>query len=383
MKKKLLMAAVGAALAAAPMLATQANTAVYGHFHMSLDNVDNGNAAYGYVASNSSRIGVKGDEDLGSGLKAIYQMESGAFAADTGSAGLGNTLRNTFVGFAGSWGAVKVGRHDTPFKDLGRKLDNFNEEVGDMRNILSGSSSGASIYDYRASNMIRYESPSMSGFTVNALHTSNTTTGGPTTDAEGPGTTGGKALNSIGANFTTGPLFLGFAWQKASYVKGTATTAFGQSLTATSDNDNAYRLAGSYTINDFMFGLIYQDLKDILGADLSQKAWGLAASYKMANNLLKFQYLQSDDFSGNALTTTSDTGGKLWALGADHMFSKTTLVYVNYAEAKNGDNTNIYSVMSGNAGHGENLLPSSGLPTTVDTTGKKVKGLTAGMILNF
>jgi len=356
MNKKLLMAAVGAALAAAPMLAAQAAATVYGHFHMSLDNADNDNAKYGYVQTNSSRIGVKGDEDLGGGLKGIYQIESGVIAVDTGTNGLGTTLRNSFLGFAGSWGTVKVGRHDTPMKDLGRKLDNFNEEIGDMRNLLSGSGSGASNYDARINNMIRYESPNMGGLTVNAQHTSND-------GSEGPGGNG-NAVNGLGVNWTSGPLFLGAAWQKRSYIK---------SATITKDSDNAWRLAGSYTMDALMVGLIYQDLKDINGVDAKQKAWGPAVSYKMANNLIKFHYLQADDRKGSA--GASDTGGKLWALGVDHNFSKTTKVYVDYAQAKNDNNTAAYSVMSGNGGHGETLLPVA--------NGKKVRTISAGMVLNF
>ncbi len=375
MKKKLLMAAVGTALVAGPMVAAHATgTTVYGHFHMSVDNVDNNNAKYGYIASDSTRFGIKGDEDLGGGLKAIYQMESGAFAADSGvgstANGLGNQLRNTYLGFAGSWGAVKVGRYDTPFKDLGRALDNFNEEVGDMRNILSGSTSAASLYDDRVSNMIRYESPNMGGLTVNALHTSNNNNTGATDTStnvgEGPSGTG-KALNSVGVNWSAGPIFVGAAWQRAS---------FNQAGAVTKDHDSAWRLAGSYTMNDMMVGLIYQDLKDIYGADLAQKTMGIVASLKMANNKLKFQYLTADDESGSGCGATCDnTGGKLWALGVDHSFSKTTMMYVNYAQAKNDSNTSAYSVISGNGGHGENL-------STV-ANGKKVKGISAGMVLNF
>lgn len=377
MNKKLLMVAMGAALAAAPMLTVQAAPTVYGHFHMSFDNVDNDNAQYGFVASNSTRIGFKGDEDLGGGLKAIYQAESGALAADTGVGGFGGQLRNTYLGFAGDWGALKVGRHDTPFKDLGRKLDNFNEEVGDMRNILSGSSTVASLYDARVSNMIRYESPSMGGLSVNALHTSNTNTAG-TTDTntaltgntnEGPttGAGGGKALNSVGVNWSAGPIFVGGAWQKASFSKGGAVTK---------EHDSAWRLVGAYNMDALMVGFIYQDLKDIYGADLEQKTMGVAASFKMANNTLKFHYLTADDLSGAACgSLCSSTGGKLWALGVDHVFSKTTKMYVDYSQAKNDSRQAAYSVMSSNGGHGENLLPV--------TTGKKVKGISAGMVLNF
>lgn len=399
MNKKLLMAAVGAALAATPMLAAQAATTLYGHMHMSLDSADNGSNSYGYVSSNSSRIGVKGDEDVGSGYKAIYQVESGAFAADSGTGGLGGTLRNTYVGFAtSSWGAVKIGRYDTPFKDLGRKLDNFNEEVGDMRNLLSGSGTTQSLYDARVSNMIRYESPDImgSGVTVNVLHTDNDGTEGPAPQGTG------KPLTSLGVNWTSGPIFIGGAWQERKFNEGSSTgplvttiqgAGFG-TVVAQNDHDEAWRLAGSYNWDAFTFGLLWQQLKDIAGSDLKQDAWAAMASYKMGNNLFKFQYLMADDFSGSttgtSLGTTSNTGGSLWALGVDHMFSKSTLVYVNYAEANNDDNTAAYSVMSGNGGHGETLLPGgagNGTNTTAGTGpivgGDKVKAISAGMIINF
>jgi predicted porin len=363
MNKKLLIAAVGAALVAGPMLAAQANTTLYGHMHMSSDNVDNNNAKYGYISNNSSRVGIKGDEDLGGGLKAIYQVEDGIVNVDTGVNGMGNTLRNSYLGFSGSWGAVKVGRYDSPFKELGRKLDNFNEELGDMRNILSGSTSAASVYDNRINNMIRYESPNMSGLTVNFAHSSNDAS---SLTAEGPGGTG-KSNNNLGVNWTSGPLFLGAAYQKLGYT---------QSATVTKDHDNSWRLAGAYTMDDLMVGLIYQDLKDIGGKDLSQKAMGVAASLKMANNMFKFHYLTADDLKGSAAAgALTDTGSKLWALGVDHTFSKTTKVYVDYAQAKNDNNTAGTSVISGNAGHGETLVPIA--------NGKKVKGISAGMVLNF
>ncbi len=377
MNKKLLFAAVGAALSVAPMVVVHADTTLYGHLHESFDNIDNGTSKNGFVASNSSRFGIKGNEDLGGGMKAIYQMESGAFAMDTGTSGLGGTLRNTYLGFAGSWGAVKVGRYDTPFKDLGRAVDNFNEEVGDMRNMISGGSfsSASAFYNYvdpRVSNMIRYESPNLGGLTVNALHSSSNGT-------EGPGGTG-NSVNSLGVNWSGGPIFVGGAYQKDGFQENGALV--------TKKHDGLWRLAGGFKSDDLMVALLYQDLKDLAGNDLSQKAMGVAASFKMANNLLKFHYLTADDYKGaaascsaiaggNSPATCDGTGGKLWALGVDHMFSKSTLVYVNYAQAKNDNNTRGYSVISGNAGHGEDDLAPTG------KFGQKVRGVTAGMVLNF
>jgi predicted porin len=383
MNKKILMTAIGAALVAGPMLAQAAPT-VYGHFHMSFDNIDNGKSAFGYVASNSTRIGVKGDEDLGGGLKGIYQVESGALAADTGSGGFGATLRNSYLGFSSSWGAVKVGRYDTPMKDLGRKLDNFNEEVGDARNMLSGSctlntttagscsNSVAGTFDQRASNVIRYESPNMDGLTVNALHTSNTDPNIGASAAEGPAN-GSVSVNSLGVNWAAGPAFVGLAYEKHGVIKNSAGGAT-TSQTGTKDSESAMRLVGSYTMGDIMVGLIYQDAKDLFGFDAKQKTTGLAASYKMGNNMLKAHYYKAADVKGKDGGTS--TGGNMLALGVDHTFSKTTLAYFNYAKVSNDKNTYAYGVSSANGGHGEYLTPDT-------AGGKDEKGISLGMIMNF
>src|SRR6266566_9896495 len=109
MNKKLLTAIVGAALVAGPAVAS-AGATVYGNVHASFDNADNGGDATGgttdlpsgtkiptagtntatgtktkrsYVSSNDSYFGVKGDEDLGGGFKAIYQIQS-VFSLSTG-----------------------------------------------------------------------------------------------------------------------------------------------------------------------------------------------------------------------------------------------------------------------------------------------------------
>jgi predicted porin len=348
MKKKLLMAAVGAALVAGPMVAAHAAGAtLYGHMHMSMDRYDNDVNEEGFMANNSSRFGIKGDEDLGGGLKAIYQVESGIFNADDGASGFGNTLRNTFVGFSGGWGAVKIGRHDTPYKDLGRKLDNFNEQVGDMRNLIGS----AGTYDKRVSNMIRYESPSFGGLNVVVQNTSNNNTP-PATET----TTTVHKDTSLGVNWSAGPLFLGAAWNEVGN---------------TSDNDTTgMRLAGAYTMNDFTFGLFWETLSDIGGtAGADRDAMGLVAAMKMGNNKFKFHWLDADKQDD-----VPDSGGDMWAIGVDHMFSKTALVYLNYASVGN-DSAATFGPASSNGGHGDNLA------TTV--AGSDNTAFSAGYILKF
>jgi predicted porin len=348
MKKKLLMAAVGAALVAGPVLASAAT--LYGHFHLSMDRYDNDVNEEGFMANNSSRFGIKGDEDLGGGLKAIYQVESGIFNIDDGTGGglkaeqgFGGQLRNSFVGFAGSWGAVKLGRHDTPYKDLGRKLDNFNEQVGDMRNFIGD----AGTYDKRVSNMIRYESPNFGGLNAVVQNTSNN---GSETSATIHKDT------SVGLNWSAGPLFVGAAWNEVGNTSNNDTTGI--------------RLAGAYTMNDFTFGLLWESLSDIGGTSGHDRdAMGLVAAMKMGNNKFKFHWLDADKYDDVA-----DSGGDMWAIGVDHIFSKTTMVYLNYASAGN-DSAATFGTASANGGHGDNLATTVG--------GNDNTAFTAGYIINF
>ncbi|GAB4509329.1 MAG: porin Omp38 [Sulfuricaulis sp.] len=322
-----------------------AGATLYGHMHMSMDRYDNDTNEEGMMANNSSRFGIKGDEDLGGGLKAIYQVESGIFAADEGTSGFGNTLRNTFVGFAGSWGAVKIGRHDTAYKDLGRKLDNFNEQVGDMRNFIGNGGT----YDARVSNMIRYESPNFSGLNVVVQNTSNN-------GSDLAGNASNKDT-SLGVNWSAGPMFLGAAWNEVGN-------------TASSNETTGMRLAGSYTFNNIMLGLLWETLEDIGGTSGHDRdAMALAAAMTMGNNKFKFHWIDADTYSD-----TANTGGDMWAIGVDHIFSKTAMVYLNYASTGN-DSAATFGTASANGGHGDNLA------TTV--AGSDNTAFSAGYILKF
>ena len=88
------------------------------------------------MSSNSSNIGFRGSEDLGGGLKAIFQIES-AINIDTGSGGLGS--RNSNVGLSGGWGTVFYGNWDTPYKVITLKADPFFATSAASFNSLYGS----------------------------------------------------------------------------------------------------------------------------------------------------------------------------------------------------------------------------------------------------
>ncbi|UCE89769.1 MAG: porin [Pseudomonadota bacterium] len=144
MNKKLIAIAVGAAMAA-PMAASAAPT-LYGQLQVELAQVSNdgygdgnlakalgGNRDYLGVPTGESgiiqddnkrgRLGVKGTEDLGGGLKAIYKFE---WQVETTQAQVNDGRRESYVGLKGNWGQVEFGQLKSAYKYYGGvKYDAF------------------------------------------------------------------------------------------------------------------------------------------------------------------------------------------------------------------------------------------------------------------
>jgi predicted porin len=120
------------------------------------------------MESSNSRLGVRGYERLGHGLKAIFQLET-AFAVDSNNTAFAQ--RDSFVGLESErWGTIKLGRMDTPFKTYGDDLSflgvssgNFVSSSNVLRKTGFGSSS-ASSFHLRRANVVQYESPVIAGF---------------------------------------------------------------------------------------------------------------------------------------------------------------------------------------------------------------------------
>jgi len=151
---------------------------IYGVIAASLDSVDNGGdqstSTQGVrnlqLSSNASRIGFKGDEDLGGGLGAIWQIESLIYIDGCASSTL--ATRNSFVGLRNSLGILMLGRYDTPYKRATRSLDSFGLSLADNRSLLGGvSGKGAKkSFDGRQSNSLFYQSPEAAGLSFAAAY---------------------------------------------------------------------------------------------------------------------------------------------------------------------------------------------------------------------
>jgi len=308
MNKKLLAIAVGAAMVAGSA-ATMAAPTVYGKIDMSIDSLDNGGSgavASGaedndgiHVSSNSSRLGVKGSEDVGGGLSVIYKYE---MSADFGKSGLAGN-RNAYMGLKGGFGTVLAGRHDTPYKSIGRKVDLFGESIGDFRSLTNGGK-----HDARLDDAILYKN-SFGAVGIALMYVSE----------DGEKDTG---ATSYSISFKQGPLSLAAAGQTLENARA------GGAEDATS-----MRINGSYNMGAIKINAMFQEDTDSGGTDGNDtEIMGLGAAFKSGANTFKFQYAVSD---GDA----DDSEATLIALGVDHKLSKSTKVYAVYATMDNDVNT--------------------------------------------
>ncbi|RJF97081.1 porin [Noviherbaspirillum cavernae] len=153
---------------------TASNVTVYGLVDTGVEHVTNVATGGGNTGSLTrmptntgnfpSRIGFRGTEDLGAGLKAVFTLENG-FGPDTGGLNQGGRLfgRQAFVGLSGDWGTVSVGRQYTML--FWGTLDA--DILGS--NVFGSGSLDSYLPNARADNSIAYRG-TFSGFTVGATY---------------------------------------------------------------------------------------------------------------------------------------------------------------------------------------------------------------------
>lgn len=310
--KKLLTIAIAAAVAA-PMVAS-AETTLYGRVDTALINTDSDTVSGDVwdVTTNSSRIGLKGDEDLGNGLKAIFQYE---FAANTseggsytgGAASLNNRLG--YVGLTGGFGTVAIGRQWTPYYGSVDKTDimNLNPSTGG----IGGTSVDAGSNSYylglaRTGNALAYVSPDFNGFSAKVAMIMNDSR---TTAAADP--SDGLDAYNISLDYNNGPLSVGF-----SYLDFDNAIAAG----------DRWGLAGKYNFGNFAIIAQYEDLDDAPNTtNTGGDSYGLAGQAFFGNNTVYAVYGEKDlDASATDLAT--------WGIGVQHNFSKATRIYADYIQ---------------------------------------------------
>lgn len=341
MNKKLLAVAVGAALAASAAV-SQADVKVYGVAHVSVDYVDMDLTAPAEVtnpwnvADNSSRFGVKVNEDLGGGWSGLAQYEifvnntealttnACTNAACTTTTPVDNSVtanRDNWVGIGQkAAGNLLIGRRDSAEKDVGGIADLFTrEQLGENRAILNYGGG-----DTRNNESVSFESAKFGPVSFKLQWFAN--------DSQ-TNTNNGYNAN---VKVDTKPVTVGVAY----WVTENA-----------GENTDGYRLAVKAPVGPVTLAALYQQANGIggtVGADRS--AYGVGVAFKfLGSNTVKAQYYVADT-ADNAAPGTENGANQL-SVGYDFAFSKSTLVYVTYTKLTNDANTTAWSI--GGNGHGE------------------------------
>jgi predicted porin len=332
--KKILAVAIATAFAA-PAFAATSNVDIYGSINLSVENVDTGVANGDFtrmVTNNNSFLGFKGSEDLGGGLKAVWQLEQNVnFDGNQSNAtDAGNTFgtRNTFLGLAGGFGTVLAGVHDTPYKMATGPLDIFVGTLGDYNAVFgsAGATANSGLFDLRTANTIAYVSPSFGGFDVKAAYVMGLegTPVAPATESD---------AYSLSGTYKNGPLFATLAYEKHNDV-GTVACNVGAVCLGSGTNDrDSWKAGVGYKFGSLKLGAVYESMDGdvaIAATNVEHKSWMLNAAYGIGAITLKASYTDAGD-----VANVASTGAKMYAVGADYALSKRTLVQATYAQINN------------------------------------------------
>jgi predicted porin len=329
MQVKLLAAALVASL---PLVASaQSAVVIYGVADASVSLEDNGTTGrktnIGSGNQSTNRFGFRGTEDLGNGLKAIFNVEGG-YAIDTGAGDAALFGRRAVVGLEGAtWGQITIGREYTPIASIAQ----FSDALGQG---LFGTNLGAFGTDKltrRVSNSVNYASQVMAGgLRLRGMYAAGEKTTGASNNMLGAG------LEYVGANFSAG-----FAWQ------------------------NFERVAMPGDDKEYIFGLAYK-----------MDAWEVKG-----NRMVADQAGPGNKFEENNLGLTYTTGAhKLLAnykqnrrnaakahgytFGYTYTLSKRTNLYASYAHLENNA-TGTFVLASA----GTTITPGAGKDPSATTFG--------------
>ncbi|KIG08189.1 porin [Caballeronia concitans] len=379
MKKSLLaLAALGVFAGAAH---AQSSVTLYGIIDAGFAYTNNTGGQHNYFTSagnlQGSRWGLRGAEDLGGGLKAVFVLENG-FNPYTGQLGQGGDFfgRQAYVGLSSAqFGTVTLGRQYDSVVDytgafeVGSQWGTFyGAHPGDLDNMNNSN---------RVNNAIKYTSANYAGFTFGGLYS----LGG------NAGQFNRNQIWSVGLGYSQGPLQLGAGYlnvkdpnysffgnnanSRTATTAGTTTSNFGASRVingyASAKTMQVISAGGAYTFGAATVGATYsntqyKDLGSEPGTGLTPAGGFTGGTGKFHNAEINFKYqLTPALLVGAAYDYTKGYGlGNAkyhqGVLGADYFLSKRTDVYVDgiYQHASGTDSTNHTAVANING-----LSPSS------------------------
>jgi predicted porin len=316
MMKKTLIAM--AALAATSAFA-QSSVTMYGVVDVALQHQSNASPTGGSLntlgsgAISGSRFGFKGNESLGGGLNALFQLESG-FSPTTGALGQGGLMfgRQAYAGLSGAFGQVTMGRQ---YASMAEHTGNFDPLFG-VSNVNESSFFLAYDPAYRQNNSFKY-SNSIAGFTGSYMHgfggvanassvgaynglALSYTLGGLNVGAAlqkkdvnvAAGGTAGSTKNSmIGANYGFGPVRAFFNFQKSNVADAASLTAASLGTSKVTTLGVNYEITPAINV----LAAYYNDKTNLAAGSVSgsRNTFAAAVSYALSKRTSAYVYMDT------------------------------------------------------------------------------------------
>ena len=281
---------------------------MFGVIDLSVQRLNNGPKSLSLLSTDglqTSRLGLRGTEDLGDGLSAGFHLE-GALSPDTGGSSLDFRRRSTVSLSGKALGELRVGRDYTPtFWNISRFNVFGTNGVGAASNLIYGfdglSSSASTIV--RSNNSVGYFLPGdLGGLYGQAMY------------ALGEGAPGKYVGARLG--YAAGGLDV------AGSISETENNVAGDKFRVTS-------LGASYAQGDARLIALLHDSKQ---TTREQKNWVLGATYTLGVTTLRASYVHSA-YSNSA--NAADYNGRLIALGVVQALSKRTSLYATTSKVSN------------------------------------------------
>ncbi|CAH2922596.1 MAG: Outer membrane porin [uncultured Paraburkholderia sp.] len=345
MKKSLLaLAALGAFAGVAH---AQSSVTLYGIIDEGFNINTNSAGKHLYNLSSGvmqgSRFGLRGTEDLGGGLKALFVLENG-FDVNNGKLGQGSLMfgRQAYVGLSSQFGTVTLGRQYDSVVDYVGPLEAGDQwggyiaaHPGDIDNFNNA---------YRTNNTVKYTSADYGGLKF----------GGTYSFGGVAGNFSSNQIWSLGAGYNNGPLVLGVGYLNARtpaaqgglFNNGgqsplpAANAAVSSPVYGTYTSANTYQVigaGGAYTFGAATVGLTYSNIRFAnLGTAFAQPGVkGQSATFNNAEINFKYQLTPAllvgaayDYTRGASIQGASRAQYHQGAVGVDYFLSKRTDVYV-------------------------------------------------------
>ncbi|MDO9237895.1 MAG: porin [Aquabacterium sp.] len=366
MKKTLLALA---AIAASSAVFAQSSVTLYGVVDASVESVKGDKTVTRVTSGNlaGSRLGFKGTEDIGGGLKANFVLENG-LNVDTGATGSSTRFfdRAAWLGLAGGFGEVRLGRQDSPIGDIAGNV--LGAQAYDDLKLLPTRAGN----DFRRSdNAITYLLPTMvPGLAAQVQYStaSGVTSASGATGAEVAGSNYNKAMG-LSVKYVAGPLSAGLGYES---IKDNATAANDQKANATlvyaGYDFGAAKVTAYYDAETNYKVTAGAKRLTVLGAKV---AVPFTPEFTMVAGLSTARNVATLDTNGDNVQIVS--------LKGIYTLSKRTAVYALFTNVNNGADT-YRSVDNADSG---TAAPSSATANVPTALAKTTHGIAVGVRHSF